>query len=193
MYFSVSQAELDTQCTCDKYVFQIRIVHVGYGRYNSCIYGLNPGCSSPPVPPDTIQHCSNDKDGRHETHIGNQGQNKARTARASTLYEGTTQSVRAKRTCKTKRASKNPHGAQKFAKRRYPKPEGGLLEKPYSSRPLSLKLASPVSIRCALSGGHGCEGGEGGARAQWAFGVRDGPWGWWRLCRARGSGPGRSC
>ena len=29
MYFSVSEAELDTQCTCDKYVFQIRIVHVG--------------------------------------------------------------------------------------------------------------------------------------------------------------------
>ena len=28
MYFSVSEAELDTQCTCDKYVFQIRIVHV---------------------------------------------------------------------------------------------------------------------------------------------------------------------
>jgi hypothetical protein len=29
MYFSVSEAELDTQCTCDKYVFQIRIVHLG--------------------------------------------------------------------------------------------------------------------------------------------------------------------
>ena len=33
MYFSVSEAELDTQCTCVlviKYVFQIRIVHVGF-------------------------------------------------------------------------------------------------------------------------------------------------------------------
>ena len=32
MYFSVSEAELAihrTQCTCDKYVFQMRIVHVG--------------------------------------------------------------------------------------------------------------------------------------------------------------------
>ena len=31
MYFSVSEAELDTQCTCDKYVFQIRMVQLVTG------------------------------------------------------------------------------------------------------------------------------------------------------------------
>ena len=49
MYFSVSEAELDTQCTCDKYVFQIRIVHVGWGARQSASNRIKPskraGCT----------------------------------------------------------------------------------------------------------------------------------------------------
>ena len=46
MYFSVSEAELDTQCILVKYVFQICIVHVGAqsegpGRVLSNLYAMS--------------------------------------------------------------------------------------------------------------------------------------------------------